>query len=390
MTVAAASSAVARRRVIHVSPRVTSRGGIETLHNYHRTLSGENRFVALFDRGTIQQPGDVSLEVSWRTPLWLMRRRFARAMAVCPSALVCYHNGWGMPLLHDLDRSVRRLVMLHAEPAYHAADMPSFHGLVDGYLLASPKGEAAVSEAVSGWDAQRTVTLKLPLEPIAAPPRPEFSRDRPLVLGYAGRVERVQKRIDLLPAFLREIEAAGVCVRFEITGAGTWLYRLKEQVGSNVVFHGWLDGSDYRRVVGSWDAAVYFSEHEAGPIALLEAMSAGVIPFYPRVGGSWADEYSPRVDELCHYPPGDMNALASAVRAVFRSKGERVATLRERAISLVEGHRIETYKDTVSDFFSQISSLPRVSCQRARHPRLTDCLPLGLITRILPYALRRS
>ena len=68
-------------RVIHVAPRVQARGGIESILALHRQLPQRQAFVALFDRNPPAEAGYVNLNLNWRTPLWEMRRRFARAMA---------------------------------------------------------------------------------------------------------------------------------------------------------------------------------------------------------------------------------------------------------------------------------------------------------------------
>ena len=133
-------------RVIHVAPRVQARGGIESILALHRQLPQRQAFVALFDRNPPAEAGYVNLNLNWRTPLWEMRRRFARAMEPQAGGLVVYHNGWGMPLFHDLDGASRRLLFLHANPAYHAMDLPAFARLVDGAIGVTPA-------LVDAWNA---------------------------------------------------------------------------------------------------------------------------------------------------------------------------------------------------------------------------------------------
>jgi glycosyltransferase involved in cell wall biosynthesis len=211
-----------------------------------------------------------------------------------------------------------------------------------------------------------------------------------LRLGYAGRIERGQKRLDLLPGLLDALDARGLDYRFELTGTGALLPGLQQRLGARVRFHGRLPEEAYWRILSGWDAAVYFSEHEGGPIALLEAMSVGAIPFYPRAGGSWADVHVPRVDALCHYAPHDMAALAGAVGEIFTRPMAAVEQLRMTAQQLVGIHDASAYRSFCAAMFVRIGALPRCSRRRARRPRPADLLPLGVVTRLMPGALRRS
>ena len=377
-------------RVVHISPRVQARGGIETLHAHHRQLPLEQVFVALFDRHPEPRAGYVNLDCTWRTPLWEMRRRFRRALAPYPGSLVAYHGGWGLPLFHDLDGAARRLAVLHADPDYYAADLPAFAGLIDGLVGGTAEPKSTWTRLRPELDEARVWTYRGPI--VQPPPRVliPWRADRPLVLGYAGRVERAQKRLDLMPEFIRQLEANGVAHRFEVVGDGGYLPALRKQLAGRAHFHGWLPDEDYRRTLGTWDAVIYFSEHEGGPIVVLEAMARGALAFYPARRSSWADLYVPQVDPLCHYPPGDMPALARAVRQVFQRPAAAIEAMRVRSQELVADHSADDYMRSCLEFYQAPLQLPRISAVRARRSRLADLLPLGVVTRLCRGALRQS
>lgn len=376
-------------RVIHVAPRVQARGGIESILALHRQLPQRQAFVALFDRNPPAEAGYVNLNLNWRTPLWEMRRRFARAMSPQAGGLVVYHNGWGMPLFHDLDGASRRLLFLHANPAYHAIDLPAFAGLVDGAIGVTPALVDAWNAMLPELTAERGLVVRGPMV-LPALPVSTLRRNEPLVLGYAGRIERTQKRLDRLPALLRELKATGLPFRFEVLGDGGWRSELEKRVAGQVRFHGWKIKADYWRILAGWDAIVFFSDFEGGSLAVFEVMAMGGLPFFPAIGGSWSDCYTPQVDLRCHYPPGDMHALAAAIREVFSLNAEQLAPLRRKACALVEGHRVDAYETACRMFMNTIADAPRISAVRRRSRRITDLLPLGLATRMAPWALRRS
>ena len=299
-----------------------------------------------------------------------------------------YHNGWGLPLFHDLDGARRRAVFLHADPAYHAADLPGFSGLVDAVLAITPAVQSAAARGLPELTGARTSAYRVPIEPppILAPRR----AGRPLTLGYAGRIERAQKRLDRLPEFLRALRATGQEFRFEMIGEGSHRRALEKELAGQVHFHGWVSREEYWRTLARWDGMVFFSENEGGPIALLEGMAAGVLPFYPARGGSWADRYAPQVEALCHYPPDDLAALARSVRQIFQRPAAQLDALREQGRTLVTAHQPEDYMAACLDLIRQTDSAPQISLSRRRVPRAGDWLPLGLVARAAPGVLRKG
>jgi glycosyltransferase involved in cell wall biosynthesis len=373
--------------VVHVSPRVQARGGIESLQEIHRRLPLPQTFVALFDRRPRARPDYVNLDFTWLTPLWRMRRKFARVLAAHGGSVVVYHNGWGLPLFHDLDAAARRVVFLHANPAFHAPDLPTFAGLVDGAAGVTPALRDAWQRDLPELTPARTILLRAPVEApaLAGPARRPGG---PIVLGYAGRIERAQKRLDRLPGLIRALRATGQSFQFEILGEGRLRASLERRLASRVRFHGWISKAEYWQVLAGWDGIVFFSDFEGGAIALFEAMAMGVVPFYPAIGGSWGDIYAPQIEPRCCYPPGDMTALAQTIHQVFRLPPAEIEMMRSQARELVAGHRSETYEAACLALLRTIMSLPRISLTRRRRPRLTDLLPLGLVTRLTPWALR--
>lgn len=375
-------------KVVHVSPRVQARGGIESLHALHRQWSIDQAFVALFDR----QPSAVrnyhSLDCTWRTPLAAMRARFAAVLARYPDSVVVYHNGWGLPLFHDLDRAARRVVFLHADPAYHAPELPGFRGLLDGAIGVTPALATAWTGPVPELTPDRAVIVRAPIEPPAFVAAGRPSRQAP-VIGLAGRIERAQKRLDRLPQFAERLQRAWPEARIEVVGDGALRSALERQLGGAVRFHGWVPKDEYWRVLASWDAIVFLTEHEGGPIALFEGMAVGAIPFYPAITGSWGDVYAPQVDARCYYPPGDLSALAENIRGVFASPTEQIAALRAKARAIVAPHSTADYEAQCVGLLREIAGKPRLSRRGRRPGRITDALPLGFATRWFPRALRR-
>jgi glycosyltransferase involved in cell wall biosynthesis len=374
-------------RVVHVSPRVQAHGGIEALLLHHRDMALPQGYVALVDRRPGEWPNYTNLNFNWRTPLGRMRRDFARALAAYPDSVVVYHNAWCLPLLHSGDRARRRVAACLASPAFHGRDLPGSDGLVDGAYGITTQFDEAWPSLLPSMPRERGVAIPLPIEPPAnlVPQRAPGE----LVFGHCGRVVREQKRLDRLPEFLRELDATGLRYRFEVLGDGPLRPELQRVLGDQVRFHGWTDKKTFWDIIAKWDAVVFFTELEGGPIAMLEGMAAGAIPFYPQIEGSVGDVYAPRVDALCYYAPGDMKELASRVHRIFSQPEPARAPLRARAQALVANHTVADYVNSFGQFIDKVERLPRISVTDPARPRWYDVLPLGLVTRTMPQLLWR-
>ena len=323
-------------------------------------------------------------------PLWKLRREYRRAMAPHAGGVVIYHHLWGLPLFHDVDGAGRRMVNCLGMPSYHRADLRASRGWVDGAMGITPSLEACWRETLPELSADRCAIMPMPVDVPAGVGALHRENGGEIVIGYAGRLERRHKRVDRLPEFLRDLRARGRKFRCEVLGDGPWRGTLERETGGAVTFHGWTTKDEFWRAMSRWDAVVFFSEMEGGPIALLEGCAVGAIPFFPAIGGSLGDLYAPKVDVRCHYPPGDMRALAASVDGVFAEPREWIAAARERARAVVAQHAASEYERAFLQFAGRVRVLPRIASTRRRRSRILDALPLGMATRLAPWALRAS
>lgn len=376
-------------KLVHVAPWVTTGGGIETLLRWHQQLDRAEGLdawqLALFD-GVADQPENrrASLRAGGRDSLAALRRKFAAAMEPHRGAVVVYHNAWGLPLFADLDHAIRRVAYLHAGPAYVAPFLPKLRGWLDGVVTINP-ALVALACAAEPALADRQAVLLPPVEvPAAMAPAAAAGA---WTIGYAGRLERVHKRADQLVPFAAELERSGSDVRLEVLGDGALRPRLERELGRRAVFHGWKTGAEYGQVLGRWQAAVFFSDSEGGPLALVEAMAAGVLPFFPAIGGSLGDGYAAAIDPLCHYPPGDLRELVRRIREAGARPAAWLEERRQRARELAQRHAPGRFGADFAGFVRALAAQPRISRPGERRGRLADALPLGAVTRWLPGAL---
>ena len=348
-------------------------------------------FLSYFDKGEpagspFPSANYHGLGIRGMTSLGEARRKFAQAAGRVDQPTVVYHSCWGTRLFGPVDGSTRRIAMIHNSEACFGEFLQDLVGWFDGLLCSSANAADDLMKYLPELSRNRIGFAAVPLNKVFwETPRQPLIAGGPLALGYAGRIEKIQKRLDRLPEFLRVCDSIGLPVTFEVVGEGTYEPALRQALASDrrVNFRGKLEGQAYVDAVSRWSASVYFSDYEGGPIGLLEPMARGVIPFFPALTGSFADRYAPQVDPVCHYPPGNMLALAEAICLIFTKTPDEIAALRDRSAGLVLGHTEEIYHGRASDFIRKIQGLPRISEVSPKNAIgfPSTSLPLGLVSR---------
>ena len=382
-------------KLLHIAPRARGIGGIESLLARHAKADAAAGFdawqIGLFDRVRIPESRFWAQAFGWRDSPRGMRSRMRETLSARAGSVVIWHNAWGLPWFADLDAAERRIVCLHAHRTYFERWLPLVRTQIDGILAVSPGIARDALTLLPGWPAERIASLTLP---IVLPDSPgEVRLPRPTwVIGCAGRLARPQKRWDRLVPFVAELRRLSVPFRLEIIGDGplrSWLeHQLRGQ--AEVTFLGFVDSNEYWRRMKSWDAVVFFSDVEGGPIVLLEAMAAGALPIYPSIGGSVGDEYAPRIDPRCYYAAGDPIEAARSLQALLALPAGELERKRGLAKALALPHARGDYEAQFAEAVRRFAALPRVSDSGSpRRSSWMDILPLGLITRVFSQHLWR-
>lgn len=197
------------------------------------------------------------------------------------------------------------------------------HGTIDEGTR-EESGAMALSEADAVVACCRHVALRIThpkcrviYAGVDGPASPGARRGAAIVVGSAGRLVPLKGHDNLIRAFAALLpEFAGA--RLEICGDGPArpdLERLAARLGciDAVRFHGWRD--DFPDLCAAWDVFVLPSLAEAFPLALLEAMAAGVSSIASDVGGV-GELLEPGRSGLL-VPATDAQGLASAMRRLL-------------------------------------------------------------------------
>jgi glycosyltransferase involved in cell wall biosynthesis len=383
-------------QLTHFFTNLRKFGGVQSTLNQHLAQDQAwgicSNFVIFFEPRGQPAPRVWNLGLTWHDTIRTARSKFQRQLAQGKTGMAVYHNLWGLPFLADLDGADRRLGLLHTSINMEKS-LPAQRGLLDGLLcLSKPLVEIAL-HSLPELAPDRVALLPSPL----AIPEITFEKklalkERPLVLGYAGRLVKEDKRVDRLPHLVQCAEEAGLNFRLEILGDGpkrSWLKR-KFRDSSSVIFHGYQTGSRYWQILSSWDVIVFVSDIEGLPLSLLEALSCGVLPLFPMIG-SGADHYVAGVSQQFLYPGGDFPKAAQILKRLTAMEERQVSELRERCRRVVGHHLGHAYFEQFAQFVRRIDQLPRISRSRVgRAPGSWSAFcPFALLRRFYPSRLYR-
>jgi glycosyltransferase involved in cell wall biosynthesis len=384
-----------RARVTHVALVMRSVGGIEAVLRQHHTKDEaygiDSEFIVLTEESEQAQLERVHcLGFSRMKSIRRMQDLMSSAMAGHNPEVVLYHGGAMRLYCCEVDRAARRILFLHGIGTVRDTEeaLKDRVDWLDGVLSVNQASADLVRRLLPAMTPERLAILPLPLNPRPLATQAPNWGARPLVLGYCGRLMRQHKRVDRLPAFCTHLDSLKVDYRMEVLGDGPESTWLKRQLAGNprVTLHGRKQGDEYWKSLGQWDGIVFFSDTEGQPVALLEALSCGVIPVFPRIG-SGGDPYVEKVDERLLYEPGGIEQAARIVAALSSRPASDLETLRNRCREAVAHHLDDAYFKLFSAYIRRIRELPRISQDHIiRRPAAVDHVPTILLT---PLALGR-
>lgn len=166
----------------------------------------------------------------------------------------------------------------------------------------------------------------------------------PLQIGYAGRLETLQKRVDLLPALAVKLREKGVCFQMNIAGEGEGSEILRRQVDIEnlqdcIMLMGYIDREKIPNFWFKQDIMINCSEWEGHSISQSEAMAAGAVPVITDVSGARDDV----TDGYNGYvvPIGDIDAIAGRIEYLYNAS-EELEILGKRAHDTIYKRQISS------------------------------------------------
>jgi glycosyltransferase involved in cell wall biosynthesis len=158
----------------------------------------------------------------------------------------------------------------------------------------------------------------------AAAREPAGDIQRPLRILYLGRLYREQKRVQLFPQILEQLQSAGIPFHWTVAGEGPEKEALEQTMKSTpsqtVSFPGTISYAQVPELLRAHDVFLMASDYEGLPLSLLEAMGEGLVPVVSDLPSGIPEV----VDETngILVAPDDVSGYARAIIRLANDRGE--------------------------------------------------------------------
>jgi glycosyltransferase involved in cell wall biosynthesis len=244
----------------------------------------------------------------------------------------------------DLDRTV--MMIVHGDHDYYY-DLAARHAdVIDVFVC---YGRTMFDKLRQRLPERAESIVHLPYG-IPLPSRTRVPAHGPLRLLFAGRLEHGQKGVFDLPAIDAVLREAHVPVSWTLVGAGPDERALRERWGTqpHVQWLGVQPNARVLEIAAEHDVFVLPTRAEGFPVALLEAMSTGLVPVVSNLESGVRELIGNGVEGMLR-PIGDIAGFADAIRALHgdRSLLESMsAAARARVVADFDiRNRVRDYQD---------------------------------------------
>jgi glycosyltransferase involved in cell wall biosynthesis len=272
--------------------------------------------------------------------LHAVMRRIARAIPPGPGVVVAADAVDLATLsVHDVGRAV--VLILHGDHDYYY-DLAAKHDrVVHAYVAYSRRMyEQLLAHLPHRADSIFYIPYGIPL-----PARVRTAVPGPLRLIFAGRLEHGQKGVLELPAIDARLLDLHVDVTWTIIGDGPDGATLRAMwpQSKTVTYRGALKNAETIAALADHDVFVLPTRTEGLPVALLEAMGAGVVPVVSNIDSGVPDVVTANVTGLLP-EVGDVHGFADAIARLSadRSLLERLSAAGRRMVEEKFNVRVRT------------------------------------------------
>jgi len=328
----------------------------------HNRLGVDARYNGRFE-------ADSQQVVEYRLPienLHAVIRRLYRALPPGGGVLVT-NDLLELAMASVLDPGRTVMMLLHGDHAYYYDLAVRHERIVDVFVC---YGRTMFDTLRARLPHREDSILHLPYG-IALPRRRRQPSAGPLRLLFAGRLDHSQKGVCDLPLIDRSLARLDVPVRWTIVGAGPDEGRVREAWGHapHVTWLGSVPNARVLDIAADHDVFVLPTRAEGYPVALVEAMSVGLVPVVSDLSSGVRELVERGVHGLLP-PAGDVEAFAAAI-ASLHERRDRLDAMSAAARERIEReHDIRRRAADYQALFSRHRSL--------RRPRPADSpLPYG-------------
>lgn len=183
----------------------------------------------------------------------------------------------------------------------------------------------------------------------------QICRKVPLAIGYPCRLVYNQKRADLIPKLIENMENKHINYMLNIAGNGPCEKELKgyvdtRKLNNKVKFYGRLTKKDLIDFLKKQDIYLNFSEYEGTSLTMLEAMACGCVPVVTNVSG--VNDFIVSGQNGLISDVGNIDDIADNI-AFLEQNRKKIEEYGKKCPKIVQSNcNIDNYMDYVADLIS--------------------------------------
>jgi len=350
-----------RVRILQFGPSLAVRGGVSSVERL--ICDYMSPYASIRHIATMEECSAFGRTLVYARAVQELRR----ALAQLDPVIVHIHfasrgSSLRKMILADMVANAGRPLVLHA----HGARFDQFYRGLPGILrrkVSRTLQRANVLIALSTqWRDFYVEECEVPAARVTVLPNPvRWNADPPNRAGRArvqflslGRLSERKGSYDLVKAFALLSPELRARARLVLAGDGDveGVRQLAAPLGDSVRVHSWIDSAERDRLLDASDVFVLPSHAEGLPMALLEAMAAGLPAIVTPVGGI-PDALTHGAEGLL-VEPGRTDQLAAAMTRLLSDESERLAAGR-RAHARARLFDVHTYAGRLSNLYQRIA-----------------------------------
>lgn len=301
---------------------------------------------------------DTQSRVEYRLPvenLHAVIRRLWRAMPPGDGVMVT-NDLLELAMASALDVGRTVMMLLHGDHDYYYDLAARHEDVVDVFVC---YGRAMRDRLRARLPHRADSVLHLPYG-IPIPARVRSAAPGPLRLLFAGRLEHGQKGVFDLPAIDASLAASGTPVVWTIVGDGPDRDRLHERWDSTrpVSWRGAKTNREVLEIAAAHDVFVLPTRAEGFPVALMEAMGAGLVSVVSDLESGVRELIDNGVHGLTP-PIGDVRGFAEAIRTLHLDRARLEAMSRASRARVVQDYDVRVRVGAYQALFARHHELRR-------------------------------
>jgi glycosyltransferase involved in cell wall biosynthesis len=290
-------------------------------------------------------------------------RRLAASLPPGPGVLVS--NDWielAMLAVPEPGRTV--IQILHGDHEYYYELARRHETLIDAFVTYGRVMDDALRRLLPH---RQDVIFHLPYG-VPVPERVRAAAPGPLRLLFCGRLLDQHKGVFDLPQIDARLRAAGVPVRWTVAGGGVDgpALRRRWDADGRVAWLGSQSHAEVQALLPEHDVFVLPTRAEGVPVALVEAMGAGLVPVVSDIP-SGIGELVERERTGVLVPVRDVDGFAAAIAGLARDRDRLEAMSRRAREAVSASHDVRGRAEAYQALFARWAELKR---PRPRRPTL--------------------